>query len=372
MLRQVSLRNFKCYAAASIPFGGLTVLSGANGVGKSTVGQAILLLRQQLLMQQGGQVGAGAVLNGPLVKLGGALDVIPSFLTGHDDQTVSISLDCDDGRVAFELERKDLQDGGEGRDLAVKSAVVSSPLFAGDSLVYLSSDRMGPRMSYPVPGLGDGVNRYGNRGEFAVYWLHRAAAKPLDNAALAERVGTPDDRSLVGCLCDCIDPIHAGTRLRTQLFADAEQVSLSYSFWNGQVWSRDYRAVNVGYGLTCVLPVYIALLRARPGEVLIIENPEIHLHPKGQTAVGRFVAQVAATGVQVVLETHSDHVLNGIRLAVKERQISHDQVVLHFVTNDDSSSGARIVTPRILPSGRVDFWPAGFFDEYETVQMKLF
>lgn len=369
MLKQVDLHNFKCYATASIPFGGLTVFSGANGVGKSTVAQAILLMRQQLLMPQGDQIGAQVVLNGSLVKLGGALDVIPSFLTGHDDQSVSISLSCDDGQVAFELERRD---GDDGRNLAVKAACVTSRLLADDSLVYLSSDRTGPRMSYPIPNVGDSVNRYGNRGEFSVYWLDRFGAKPLDNAALSAQVGTPDDNSLSGCLCSCLESIHAGTRVRTQFFSDAEQVSLAYSFWNGQIWSRDYRAVNVGYGLTCVLPIYIALLRARPGELLIVENPEIHLHPKGQTAVGRFVAQVAATGVQVVLETHSDHVLNGIRLAVKEKLIRHDQVMLHFVTNDDSATGARIVTPHIMPSGRVDLWPVGFFDEYETVQMKLF
>ena len=94
--------------------------------------------------------------------------------------------------------------------------------------------------------------------------------------------------------------------------------------------SNKYRATNVGFGLSYVFPVIVAALAARAGDLLIIENPEAHIHPKGQMRLGQLLSLAAASGVQVVIETHSDHVLNGIRLAVHERKISHEIVRLHF------------------------------------------
>ena len=369
MLRQIKLHNFKCYLDETVPFGGLTVFSGANGAGKSTIIQAVLLMRQQLLLGRT-RTSDSVALTGGLVNLGTALDVIPSFLTGRDDQTVILKAAFDSGSADFEFARA----AGEADERGLEVSVCSKSTLEleSEAFVYLSSERIGPRLSYSFPELGSSSNRYGKGGEYAIYYLNRFGEKKIPNGALCDLIKAEDDPTLSGCLSACLDPIHCGTRVLTNCFADARQVSLSYSFNNGQTWSRDYRAVNVGFGLTNVLPIYIALLRAQPGELVIIENPEAHLHPRGQTAVGRFFAQVAATGVQVVIETHSDHVLNGIRLAVKERQIAHDKVMLHFVTNEDTTVGAKIVTPRIMPSGRIDVWPAGFFDEYENVQMKLF
>ena len=76
--------------------------------------------------------------------------------------------------------------------------------------------------------------------------------------------------------------------------------------------------VHTGYGLTQVLPIIVAALSSGPKGLLLIENPEVHLHPRGQAAMGEFLAEVATAGAQVIMETHSDHVLNGIRRAVKK------------------------------------------------------
>ena len=78
------------------------------------------------------------------------------------------------------------------------------------------------------------------------------------------------------------------------------------------------RPTNMGFGVSYALPVITAGLLAPAGSLLVVENPEAHLHPAGQSRVGRFLAHLAASGVQVVAETHSDHVLNGVRLAAVE------------------------------------------------------
>ena len=100
----------------------------------------------------------------------------------------------------------------------------------------------------------------------------------------------------------------------------------------------------------------------------MIENPEVHLHPAGQAAMGEFLAEVAAAGVQVILETHSDHVLNGIRRAVKKGVLAPDDAALHFfrLQQDDEQEGAVLVESPILDrDGNVDMWPEGFFDQFD-------
>ncbi|MGH3693299.1 MAG: AAA family ATPase [Pseudonocardiaceae bacterium] len=94
---------------------------------------------------------------------------------------------------------------------------------------------------------------------------------------------------------------------------------------------RTNSAGNIGFGFSYALPVIIAGLLAPGGGLLLVENPEAHLHPAGQSRLGRFLARIAGSGVQVVLETHSDHILNGVRLAVAdERTINAHDVIVHF------------------------------------------
>lgn len=95
-------------------------------------------------------------------------------------------------------------------------------------------------------------------------------------------------------------------------------VSLRYSFIQDQQVSNAYRSTNVGFGLTYSLPIFVAVLSSRPGSLILLENPEAHLHPKGQSRLGEFLAIAASQGIQIVAETHSDHVLNGVRVAVHQ------------------------------------------------------
>ena len=125
-----------------------------------------------------------------------------------------------------------------------------------------------------------------------------------------------------------------------------------------------HRPANVGFGLTQVLPIIIAALSASPSDLLLIENPEVHLHPAGQARMGSFLARVAAAGVQVILETHSDHLLNGIRRVVKAEQIDSSDVMLHFF-KERGSEGSQVVSPTIDAQGGLDVWPEGFFDQME-------
>ena len=125
-----------------------------------------------------------------------------------------------------------------------------------------------------------------------------------------------------------------------------------------------HRPIHVGFGLTQVPPIVVAALSARRRDLFLVKNLEVHLHPAGQALMGGFLASVAAAGIQVLLETHSDHVLNGVRRAVKAGVVEPTDVLLHFF-RDRELEGEQVVSPAIDPDGNLDAWPEGFFDQFD-------
>jgi predicted ATPase len=136
-------------------------------------------------------------------------------------------------------------------------------------------------------------------------------------------------------------------------------------FMRGNVSSEWERPSNTGFGVSYCLPIIVAGLSARPGSVLLVESPEAHMHPSAQSSMGSFLARIAASGVQVFIETHSDHVLNGIRKAVLDEThpIGREGVVIHHLFVDDSMTIKEEI--RIEESGNLSSRPAAFFDQAE-------
>jgi predicted ATPase len=153
---------------------------------------------------------------------------------------------------------------------------------------------------------------------------------------------------------------------------NTDTVSLQYSFLKKAQQSEDvrlrsnnYRATNVGFGITYILPILVAVLSSSPGTLILVENPEAHLHPRGQAMMGELLARAAACGIQIIVETHSDHVLNGIRVAVHDGKLSPDDVQLHYFQRREDDGFAEVISPNINRDGRIDRWPDGFFDEWD-------
>jgi predicted ATPase len=129
------------------------------------------------------------------------------------------------------------------------------------------------------------------------------------------------------------------------------------------------RPQNIGFGVSYVLPIIVAGLVAAPGGMLIVENPEAHLHPAGQSLVAQFLGRVASMGVQVIMETHSDHVINGLRLAsVGDHHPlqPRDVRILHFRSNTRPDNNQPLVQSiGLTERGGLTSAPEGFFDQSE-------
>ena len=149
----------------------------------------------------------------------------------------------------------------------------------------------------------------------------------------------------------------------------ADRVRLEARFYSE---TTEYlRPTNVGFGISYSLPIIIAALMAETNTILIIENPEAHLHPASQSQIGQFLARVASLGIQVIVETHSDHILNGVRIAVKDGIIGKDDVNILFFARGAKFEGNMVIKPRIYKDGGLDNWPEGFFDQFEKDLEKL-
>ncbi len=123
------------------------------------------------------------------------------------------------------------------------------------------------------------------------------------------------------------------------------------------------RPQNTGFGLSYTLPIFVACLAAPVGGLVLIENPEAHLHPAGQSQLMTFLAKVASTGVQIIIETHSDHIVNGLRKAVRSGIIGRNDTFIHYFRQVETDELPKVTSIEIDQQGNLSDWPKGFFDQ---------
>ena len=389
MLTRIDLRHFKCFESLKLPLRPLTLLSGVNASGKSSVLQALVLLHQTMREQEWS---TRLILNGKSVQLGTVGDVLDQV---HSRRSCEIALleadvalfqwefDGERDEMSLDLRRFkgpannmvldiDLDRSQPFRYLlphgvSTSSSGKSPGVLLADSLAkrmraltYLTAERLGPREFYMLddPQLTSVV---GPRGEYAISILHSMHDTfVLDSLViqgvppiLSRQVEAQMARFFPGCVLEIEQVPHA----------DAVTLGIRMS-----PATDFHRPIHTGFGVTQVLPIMVAALSAKNDGFLLIENPEVHLHPAGQAMMGEFLAKVASAGVQVMLETHSDHVLNGIRRAIKNRTLPADDVALHFFQlrrEDQSGGGPQVQSPILDADGNIDSWPEGFFDQFD-------
>jgi predicted ATPase len=382
MIDAITLENFKCFERQRITLGALTLLTGVNGMGKSSVLQALLVLRQSVLSSLVPDV--GVLLDGEYVRMGTAADALYDGARGDDADSIRITVSLANEEVFFRLNATDKAANvlpisetsfshtgkwalfGRFRAAAAAEAPAKQQCFQ-----YLSAERLGPRDSHALSRHHvKHLRELGWDGAYTVAFLdahggeHVEAKMRHDDAASAQ---------LLSQVTAWLGEVSPGVRLATLEYQELGRAGLSLSFVSGQATSRRMRPSGVGFGLSYTLPVIVALLASKAGDLVLLENPEAHLHPRGQMAVGSLMARAAAAGVQVVCETHSDHLLNGVRLAVKEGILEPERLHLHYFsrTHDGERIVHRIDSPRINGDGRIDRWPPGFFDQWDIALERL-
>ena len=182
----------------------------------------------------------------------------------------------------------------------------------GKNFLYLSAYRIEPQDLYRIADEKELQSReFGNTGEYAIHYLNMYGSHRIENDHVI--YNNMEDRSLEQQVKSWLSLIAPGVLPQISINAGLRTAELKYAFREGSENTNPYKSVNVGFGITYVLPIIIAILSAKPGDLLLFENPEAHIHPAGQRWLGELIVQASAGGVQIILETHSDHVLNGSR-----------------------------------------------------------
>jgi predicted ATPase len=117
---------------------------------------------------------------------------------------------------------------------------------------------------------------------------------------------------------------------------------------------------DVGFGISQTLPVIVSLLAAEPGQLVYIEQPEIHLHPRAQMAMAKILADAANRGVKVVAETHSSLLLLGVQSLVAEGKLSPDKVKLHWFKRRPEDGVTEVSSADLDNAGAFGDWPEDF------------
>ena len=127
---------------------------------------------------------------------------------------------------------------------------------------------------------------------------------------------------------------------------------------------NEAKPTNIGFGYSYCYPLLLAGLVAKQGDVVIFENPEAHLHAKAQSIFGQFIGVLASQGVQVFVETHSEHVINGIRIALLSGLNIHTDAakIIYFCQRNDDD-GVIYKSIDIEPNGDMTDFPADFLDQ---------
>ena len=378
MIKAIEIEGFKRFRNQHFKFAPLTVLSGLNGSGKTTLIQALLLI--QAAKRNGHST---FPLNGPFgLQLGTCEDVLnwesqgPILVTVHRQSEDSTKWRFDiPNEESMYLEVK-LPPGFE-----VEKIIDNSRGFS-----YLGPERLGPRSFYATSALPPSQIEVGINGEYCADVLSELGSKVLEHLSRAHPSSSGKNSIFLTYqvekwLGDIARPI----QIRGDRHVRSTIAELRYREPGSTTWVR---STNMGFGVTYSLPIILSGLIAKEQGLLIVENPEAHLHPAGQSMMGVFLAWLAGKGVQVLVETHSDHVLNGIRRAIAEFQyLDKSSALVHWFGGLEKREEAKrtgtitkmleehfpnenvdeseVKTLQITDMGSMSDWPKGFFDQYQ-------
>ena len=387
----------------------LTILAGANSSGKSSIIQPLLLLKQTL----DSSFDPGALkLNGPNVQFTSADQMLSRTARKKcvDEFEVGIEIDrAKSLKLKFKNERKkpftiiqmaysDYQEPGDsitlrpgmehqeiisiipkklqesfrfGPDIEKDKLIwkigrkycflvlvlahgkfrrfeILGPAdpFARDivRIIHVPGLRGNPERNYPVTAIGPVFQGYFQ--SYVASIINQWKTKKSDQLEK---------------LTDWLDKLGLTWKVDTQMINDTTIEILVGRLPKSKVGGgKDLVSIaDVGFGVSQSLPVLVSLLEAQPGQLVYIEQPEIHLHPRAQVKMAEILVDAAKRGVKVVAETHSSLLLLSVQTLVAKGEIPHDLVKLHWFERDPDGI-TKITSAGLDKDGAFGDWPQDF------------
>jgi predicted ATPase len=390
----LSIKNFKCFYDIEVPINELTIFAGGNGNGKSTAIQSLLLLRRTIehCSEWKGNYFEYNNINHLNVELndvyclglGNSLNVLP---TEFKETNIVLGLSNTDQSLLVKYSTNNLTEVWITPDKLLRNdfQYPENPLMF-QQFYYLNAERIGPRIKqeikfYDYPNVGF-------QGEFTAQIITDLDSLEIESKFKIDSKRVLNDKKYLkgskfqhhinAWLSYIIDGVTIIPVKDSETHTARITVDNSYSSGKGIF------PTNTGFGISYSLPIIVSCLLAEKNSIQIIENPEAHLHPSAQSKMGYFLGAMANAGIKIIVETHSDHVVNGIQIAVAKKAIQHNKVTINYFYKEDKSEQEiqedkildvkqqPIVKPILInEKGELTEWPKGFFDQTQIDYVEL-
>jgi len=334
-------------------------------MGKSSILQALLLLRQS---DQQKVLETGLFLNSDLVEIG--IDADAFHQSASAEETLDIEIETDDLHRFIWKFAKD-----HSSDLLplVESYGDSSLGLFGPHFQYLQAEHftiteMNPR-SQLIVKLRQQLSHKRGRGEYTVHFLAHYANQievlPLLRHPKAKTSWLKDQTDA------WLGEISPGIETIVEELEAQNLVRLRYRYATAEgEYTNPVKPENAGFGISYALPILVAALAARENSLLLIENPEAHLHPHGQAKLAQLLTLAAQAGVQILLETHSDHIVNGTLVSIKralqgDSGVAPEKVRIYYFEKPPETYQAEVIAVPVQEEARIIKPPKGFFDQFK-------
>ena len=384
MIKSLELNGFKSIKKKHFKLKNLNILLGLNGQGKSSFIQSLLVLRQSDKLAQG-ELTLNGGENG-LANIGTTKDALYQY---SKSEGFSINLQFF-GKAAYLMEFDYKIDADIFKQIldsdscgVCKCGIDFTQSLFNNNFQYLNAQRIEPKSlnitSYSSVVDGNSIGKYGQytahyielRGNEDIVFdnlLHKDS-RTFDTVTNEEII----NKTLINQINLWLGEISPGVNVCTTKIS-SDYVLLEYVFKQPNFGNTNrYKPENVGFGISYALHVVTALLSSKPGGLIIIENPESHIHPRGQAELGKLIARVAKNDVQLIIETHSDHVLNGIRVGIKNNDVDKSRVIAFYFKKivEESEQYSKIIDIEIDQNGTLSEYPKNLLDEWSNQLSEL-
>lgn len=349
-MMEFSIKGFKCFFEQTIALNKLTLLTGANASGKSSVIQAFLILKAASESSN-----AHSLIN--------LADSRLAFDFGNADTLINNEINDDKVSIALNNEFAVNFDGSHQQKTRALSVDIDNldrlRAFFSKGLTYFTAERQGPRFEYALTS--DSENSCGCRGENT----GNVMSDNWNTKISGDRLLFPsEEKALFNiALDDWVNFIFPGVSVRVQPAGTQNyQIIIRERYHN-----LSTNSTNIGFGISYALPILVGSLLANEGSWLVIENPEAHLHAKAQSNIGFFLGIMAAAGLRVVIETHSEHLVNGARkAAIVSGRLHSDDVNIYFFKGKSESE---LIS--VDKKGNLSDFPVDFFDQSRQDMLEI-
>ncbi len=402
-ITKIAVKGFKSIAEeCEIDIRPLTILAGANSSGKSSIMQPLLMLKQTL---EAPYDPGPLLIDGPNVKFTEAIQFLSLLSNGRrtDEFQIAIGTGVNDvseivrmtlkkGEGEFEIVKMTVEDKFEHfilypgmhpeiinlqdnqksilEEMIVKKRTRCSFQFEsldGKSTTYFTNHEVPSSNTIHLPGLRGNPERT----------YKRTSTGPQYPGTFENYVATliydwqqANDKRL-NMVSDALDSLGLTRWIRTKKIGDAHIEVQAGRLQHDRKNNPDMvNIADIGFGVSQVLPVVVALIVANPGQLVYLEQPELHLHPNAQVVLAQVLADAAKRGVRVVAETHSSLLLLGIQTLVAEGKLSPDLVKLHWFSRNEEGI-TEVDSVDLDEAGTYGDWSMDFDDVSLNVQSRF-